>query len=171
MERKFNMKIYIVLLVLMVSCNNYSKKEEEVKTPGIFERECSCINDFSSGNSFNENRYTILTNVNFENKDSHIFITGNCADVIRKYISDPNGEYETENVACVSKDQIKLEITDSTKFHIYVSGPDVLNNKEGRKYFLNQLIQNKKAIFQVEVEKKKNVVLMISRMEYLEKTK
>ena len=170
MERKFNMKIYFVLLVLMLSCNNYSKKEE-VKTPSIFERECSCINDFRSGNSFNENRYTILTNVNFENKDSQTFITGNCADVIRKYISGPNGEYETENVTCVSKDQIKLELTDSTKFHIYVSGPDVLNNEEGRKYFLNHLIQNKKAIFQIEVEKKKNVALMISRMKYLEKTK
>ena len=170
MERKFNMKIYYVLLVLMLSCNNYSKKEE-VKTQGVFERECSCINDFKSENSFNENRYTILTNMSFENKDSQIFITGNCADVIRKYISGPNGEYETENVTCVSKDQIKLELTDSTKFHIYVSGPDVLNNEEGRKYFLNQLIQNKKAIFQIEVEKKKNVALMISRMKHLEKTK
>jgi hypothetical protein len=46
-----------------------------------------------------------------------------------------------------------------------------LNNEEGRKYFLEQLIQNKKAIFQVEVEKKKEVLLMISRIEYLEKTK
>jgi hypothetical protein len=120
---------------------------------------------------FNENRYTILTNVNLKNKDSQTFITGNCADVIREYISDPNSEYETKNVTCASKDQIKFEITDSTKFHIYAFGPNISNNEEGRKYFLEQLIQNKKAIFQVEVEKKKEVLLMISRIEYLEKTK
>lgn len=170
MEKKFKMKTFLILLIILFSCNTSSKKEN-VKTPAILERDCGCINDFKPENSFNNTRYSILTNVNIEKKDSREFLTGNCCDVIRKYISDPKGEYEEESVTCVSKGKIKVEINDSTKFYVYVSGPEVMSNEEGKKYFFEKLIQNKKAIFQVEVQKEKDIALMISRKEYLEKTK
>lgn len=164
------MKISLLFFIALLSCNNPPKKETAV-TPGIFAKDCSCIKDFKSENPLNNQRYTILTNVDIESTDSGTLITGNCADVIRKYISDPKGEYETEEVTCISKAQIKLAVSDSTKFHFYVSGSEPLSNEEGRKFFFGKVIPNKKTIIQIEVEKDNDNALMISRKEYLEETK
>lgn len=152
-----------------MSCNNSTKKEV-VNTPSILERDCSCINDFKPENAFNETRNVYLTNVNIETKNSRKIIVGNCADVMRKYISGPKGEYETESVVCKSKGEINIEVSDSTKFHFYVSGSEPLNNDEGKKYFFEKLIPNKKSVIGIEVEKEKNIALVISRRENLEKT-
>lgn len=152
-----------------MSCNNSTKKDD-AKTPSVLERDCSCINDFKLENAFNETRFVHLTKVNIETNNSRHFIDGNCADVMRKYMSGPKGEYETESVVCKSKGEIKIEISDSTKFHFYVSGPEPLNNDDGKKYFFEKLIPNKKSVIGIEVEKEKNVALTISRRENLEKT-
>lgn len=163
------MKVLFFLLLILISCNNSTKKEI-AKKPSILEGDCSCINDFKPENAFNETRGVNLINVNIEKKNSRKFIVGNCVDVMRNYRSGPSGEYETESVVCKSKNEVHIEITDSTKFHFYISGPEVLNNDEGKKYFFEKLIPNKKSVIGVEVEKEKNIALTISRRENLEKT-
>lgn len=152
-----------------MSCNNATKKEV-AKNPTILERDCSCMNDFKPENAFNETRSVHLTNVIIKTENSRKFIVGNCADVMRKYMSGPKGEYETESVVCKSKGEVKIEISDSTKFHFYVSGPESLSNDDGKKYFFEKLIPNKNTVFSIEAEKEKNIALVISRRENLEKT-
>ena len=161
-------KIILIVIVILYSCSSTKKVNLKLKDENVVQkRECNCIEDLKKDYGFTS-RKAIVTNLKIVKNKGKTYLQGNCADVIRLYLSDGG---ESESVQCISQKNIEIEINDSTEFKMYVSGPKGMSNEEGRKYFFEELIHIKKAVFLIEIERENDVALMIQRNKYLEKTK
>lgn len=113
---------------------------------------CACLEDYK------HNDGVLGTHLNISEKKDGIYLTFQCASVMRLYLNNEDGhEVEETKLDCISSEKITLKLTKD--FEYFQSNDNSkLTQKEIQQIFIDKIKSDSKQFYQLTLNDKKEII-------------
>lgn len=142
----------IALTNFMICCKAQNKMLELDK---FMTQDCDCVNSIWGEK--------VITQVTSKQTDSKILLTSHCVLLTRLLIDEGQGEYEVEEIECISEDSSTHTISNEANFILYGKNDEPLTNEEAKSKFFRMINNNEKHFFEYKLNEKGEIIEISKR--------